>query len=575
MPQKYFENLALNKPGVFARTPRLLLVGDSLNARGGNTFAALGGHSGEVVAIAPGPLAGQATLTFALAHGLPVGSPVRISSDSTVHPGLRNRWFNFTSTGATSGVITAQPDHPDAAYLSTLLNSPAIVFSGSAELSIDAVEGWASSYCSALFALGAPFDVVNLCVPGARTGRAAETDLLALVNRVTLADYTHIGITAGINDMAQSLSALGTIENLANVVSIALNNQLHVFIDTITPQSTMGAPALAFIRDVNAAIRRMAGDHVTVVDAYPVVADSTTGAGTAQDLADGTHFNGTGALRIGLARAKALQRWTNSAPIAAPNGLTNPQLAGTGGTVDAPVTGQCATSWRVFATGSNVTCKAAKWDKQVRLWRRTTAYVAGNLVRVAGDEDTYYVCVTAGTSAATSAALNGTRWQNLTDGTAVWQGFPARFFAGEVDQKGQWQYLEAIVGPSSSSQERVTLTQTVTLATAGKAPGDKVRAALDVRFIGSECSAFMLTLRTGNFFGTGAGNKFGFAAAGAKNTFFAAGFFPTDGLDGRLVTPEFVVPASQTALEFYIELIAGSDMPGAEMRALVGNPVFF
>ena len=103
---------------------KLLLVGDSLNARTGNAYNALGGFGVSVTSLVNNGN-GTLTLGFAANHNIPAGQQVRFSSDDNINTGLRNRWFNFVSTSATSGVLSVPADAVDFKTLSAVVSGQA------------------------------------------------------------------------------------------------------------------------------------------------------------------------------------------------------------------------------------------------------------------------------------------------------------------------------------------------------------------------------------------------------------------------------------------------------------------
>lgn len=78
----------------------------------------------------------------------------------------------------------------------------------------------------------------------------------------------------------------------------------------------------------------------------------------------------------------------------------------------------------VFATAASVTASTKAWDSLVTARANTTAYVLGNIYKVASNPGRVFICTTAGTSAASepaglASATDGSA--AVTDGTAAFQ----------------------------------------------------------------------------------------------------------------------------------------------------------
>lgn len=558
---------------------KLLLIGDSLNARMGNAFAALGGWSATVTAIAQGAGA-TANLTFSATHGIPAGQQVRFSSDALVQSSLRNRWFNFTSTGAATGTISVPADAYDFAYLTYTLSNIA-AFTGSAELSIDAIRGFAGSYFQTLFNAFDPFDeVVNLCIPGARSGELLYTDTLAFIKTIDLTQFTNVGITVGINDMAQALDPAITLSNIIEISERCLDAGCFVCIDEVYPQGSMTAAAQIFLQTVNPGLSAYASNRTNVVvnATREIINDPTTDLGSATDLSDGTHLNAVGAVKIGAQRAmawgKALNRRIheafsiNTPPSGSKNYLTNPAMTGTGGTVTGPSTGVCATGWTIAAPGTNVTCVGRKHARLALQWRYSTAYALGYVVKPTAANGLYYVCTTAGTSGASAPTWGAVAWATTTDNTATWTAFPSALFEHDKS-RGDWQYVQGSVGGAATAQERITLTQTVTLASVGLAAGDWIRGKMRVRVVDSNFAFYMLSIRSGSTIN----GMFSFCASGGKNSLLTATAQPSNTADGLMVTDWYKIPAGQTTLSFYLEAGCSTGYENSVMRFFATDAV--
>lgn len=551
----------------------LLLVGDSLNSRMGNAFSALGGWAASVTAITPtgGP---TANLTFAAAHGLPAGQRVRFSADAIIDPVLRNRWFDFVSTGSATGTISVPFDAKDKAHLEyALANTTA--FAGAAELSIDAVRGLAGSYFKTLYDLFDPFDeVYNLAIPGAQSGEEEFSDTLAFVKTLNLSEFTHVGITVGINDMAQGVLGGVTLDNIIAISELCLDAGCFVSIDEVYPQGTMDAAKQLFLQVLNPGLHAYAANRKNVVinRARDAISDSA-GLGSAIDLSDGTHLNAIGAMKLGMNRTKAWgqlvkPRYAPAFPTSVDNYSANPQMFGTAGTVTAPSTGVCADSWTVAAPGTNVTCLARKQKRAALPWRYSKAYVIGDVVIPTTKTGLYYVCTTAGTSNATPPTWGAVAWATTTDNTVTWTAFPNDMFVGDVS-RGEWQYVQGVVGATATTQERITLTQTITLASAGLVPGDWIRGKMHARFVDSNFAFMMTTLRTGGLIN----GQFSFAAGGAKNSILTATDQPTTNMDGIIATEWYKIPAGQTTMTFYIEMGATTGYQNTTMRMFITDAI--
>lgn len=552
---------------------RLLLVGDSLNARMGNAFPSVGGWIATVTTITPtgGP---SLNLTFSAAHGIPVGQPVRFSSDASTESFLRNRWFDFVSTGSTTGTITVPKDAPDKQFLEGAF-SKSVGFSGSAELSIDAVRGQAGSYFKTLYDLFDPFDeVYNLAIPGAQSGDAEQGDTLDFVRTLNLSDFTHVGITVGINDMAQGYLGGTTLENIIAISELCLDAGCFVVIDEVYPQGTMDAAKQLFLQVLNPGLHAYAAnrENVVITRTRDAISDSSY-VGSSIDLSDGTHLTAIGAMKIGMNRAKAWGRLVK--PRYAPafqtsldNYSTNPQMFGTGGTVTGPSTGVCADSWTISAPGTNVTCLARKQKRAALPWRYSKAYVLGDVVIPTISNGLYYVCTTAGTSGASAPTWGAVAWATTTDNTATWTAFPNAMFIGDVS-RGEWQYVQGVVNATPGAQERITLTQTITLASVGLAAGDYIRGKMHARFVDSNWSFTMAALRTGATIN----GLFSFAAGGGKNSFLVAADQPTNSMDGLIVTDWYKIPVGQTTMSFYIEMGATPNYQNTTMRMFITDAI--
>lgn len=564
-----------NKYGLISRgngAQILLLIGDSLNARMGNAFPSLGGWAATVTAIVQGTGA-TANLTFSAAHGIPAGQRVRFSADATISSSLRNRWFDFTSTGSAAGTISVPADAYDFEYLTYALTN-VVTFSGSAELSIDAIRGFAGSYFQTLFNAFDPFDeVVNLCIPGARSGELAYTDTFAFVKTLDLTQFTHVGITVGINDMAQALDPALTLSNIIEISERCLDAGCFVCIDEVYPQGTMDATKQLFLQTVNPGLHAYATNRVNVVInvTRETINDPATDTGSTVDLIDGTHQNAIGACKIGSTRAKTwnIKRRANTAfPTGTKNYLANPETNGTAGTVTGPSTGVCATSWTISAPGTNVTCIARKHARLALQWRYSTAYALGYVVKPTTANGLYYVCTTAGTSGASAPTWGAVAWATTTDNTATWTAFPSALFEDDKS-RGDWQYVQGTVGGTATAQERITLTQTVTLASVGLAAGDWIRGKMRVRVVDSNFAFYMLSIRSGATIN----GLFSFCACGGKNSFLTATAQPYNTADGLMVTDWYKIPAGQTTLSFYLEAGCSTGYENSVMRVFATDAV--
>lgn len=578
---QFFDRIPGNKldqnklGGVFAGNAyqSLLLIGDSLNARMGNAFSALGGWSATVSTITPtgGP---TVAVGFSAAHNIPAGQRVRISSDATTNPEMRNRWFDFTSTGSTTGILSVPADAKDKAYMEYALSNT-VAFSGSAELSIDAVRGFTGSYMSTLFALGDPFDEVNnLCIPGAKSGEDRFTDTLAYVKTLDLTQFTHVGITVGINDMAQGVLGPVTLKNIIEIAERCLDAGCFVCIDEVYPQGTMDAAKQTFLQVVNPGLHAYAATRANVVitPTREIINDASN-VGSTIDLSDGTHLNAIGAMKIGLARAKVWaqqvkRRYSPAFQASVKNYAANPTFEGTGGTVTGPSTGVAADSWTIAAPGANVTCVGRKHRRRAIPWRFSTPYALGDVVIPTTANGLYYVCTTNGTSGASAPTWGAVAWATTTDNTATWTAFPSALFAGD-NARGYWQYVQGIVGGTSGSQERIILQQTITLASVGLAAGDWIRGRVNIKLIDSNFAFAMVALRTGSV----VGSAFSFSAGGGKNSLLTAVNQPENTIEGLMVSDWYRIPAGQTTMTFLVECGCTTGYENSTMRLFVTDAV--
>jgi len=548
------------------KTPKLLLLGDSLNARGGDAFTALGGWVKTVTAIVCNP-DGTATLTFSAAHNVPVGNQVRFTADATIDAVLRNRWFDFASVTSTTGTISVPADAVDREYLLSAIPS-VVSFSGSSQsLQIDAIMGASGSWTQTLFELGQPFEsVTNLCVPGARTGTARAYDTLALARTISFADFTHVGITVGLNDFANGVVPAESWANIQAITRLAVEAGCIVVVDDVYPQGSMDATKRAWLEYVNPRIHAMAAASQRIIAApiYDIIIDPATDAANSVDLSDGTHQNATGAVKIGAARAKALAPFIKSVnrPTFAggtTNYLPNGKMVGTGGTVSSG-TGAAADSWTVVTTDSNIVCVCRKQKGRATVWRPATAYALGDVVIPAYSTGLYYVCTTAGTSGASAPTWGVVPWVTNTDGASnIWTAVPIV----ENLSSGDWQYLQGAVAGTAGSQERINFRQTLTLATVGLAAGDWIRMRMRVKVMDSQWRNHMLSIRTGSTIDS----LNAWAADNAKNSSVATASMPFSNQDGVMMTPWWKIPAGQTSLICGIE--GGANMTNSVIRMLV------
>lgn len=550
----------------------LLVIGDSREARASVPFTALGGWTKTVTGISAGNADGSATLTFSSAHNIPVGQRVLLSPDAAIHPAFRNRWFDFSSTGATTGVISIPEDALDREYRTAYIASVTAPFVGSSPcVTIDAVNGITSSITEMCAALGQPWDdVVNLCIPGAYTA-----DILALIKTLDLGSFSHMRLVVGINDMANGVNPATSLSNTIEIVEIASAAQLISIVSDEYPQGSMDATKQAWLRTYNSGLRDYlySNPATVLVPAYAAINDPTTNTGSAIDLNDGTHYAANGAERIGRLAAEQLKgsvrtRQALVVPLSTKNYLSNGSMVGsagthtTGGSGAGQSQGRVATDWIVDPPGANVTCTARKISGVAKMWRPNTAYALDEVVTFSGVSGLNYVCIAAGTSGAVAPSWGSIPWANTTDNTVTWMAIRV---ADKFMSRSDWQYLQGVVGAVVTAQERVTLKQTVTLATVGLSPGDWVRGHLRVHAYDSAWRNIMFAIRSGSAID----GQFCYAADGAKNSFIAAASQPFIDREGVLRTPWWKIPAGQTSLTFYCEGGLGTGSENSTIRLMV------
>lgn len=634
---------------------RLLVIGDSRNARSSVPFTSLGGWVKTVTAISAGNADGSASVTFSAAHNIPVGQRLLFDPDASIDKAFRNRWFDFTSTGSTTGTISVPSDAYDRANLIARIAAVSTPFSGSSQCAtIDAVQGIAGCLTEFLATLGQPWtEVVNLCVPGFYT---AET--LALVSSLDLTQFSHAYDVDGINDMANGVDPAVSLANKIAKLDLLAAAGVTSIVHDEHPQGTMDATKQTWLRTYNTGLRAYAASKGSciLVPVYGIVNDPATDTGSSADLSDGTHWTAAGAEKMGRAAAAVAAPFIKASPqlvlpVSTSNYITNGNMAGTSGThttavsglanvqitgtagqfscnaaalaVNLPVTisgtfggtgsitgysdpttyyivatngsttftlsttpggsgvvttagtptgltyttgagqsqGQVATSWVIATPGTNVVATARKVSGVPKLWRPNTAYSLGDVAVPTYETGLQYLCTTAGTSSSSAAPTWGTvPWATTADGSTLrWTAIRP---LPNLSSRADWQMLQGNVYGTVAAQERVTLQQTVTLATVGLAAGDWVRFQMRVHAYDSAWRNVMLTLRTGSTIDS----LFSFAADGAKNSFVLPSVQPFTNREGILRTPWWRIPAGQTTLTAYLEGGLGTGSENSTIR---------
>ena len=552
---------------------RLLVAGDSREARSSVPFTALGGWVKTITAISVGNPDGSALVTFSAAHNVPVGQRVLFDPDAPINAALRNRWFDFTSVTSTTGTISVPSDAYDRAYLVAAIAATVGYSGSSTSLTIDAVQGIAASISEFCATLTQPWnEVVNLCVPGALTA-----DTLALLRTVDLKQFTHVRLVVGINDMAQGVAPATSLTNALAILDLCTTAGVVCIVSDEYPQGSMDATKQAWLRTFNAGLRAAAAarGNALLVPAYSIVNDPATDTGSSVDLTDGTHYSAAGAEKIGRAAATVAAPFIKRvaqlvAPVSSINYVTNGNMSGTtgthttGGAGAGQSQGQVATGWVVSTPGTNVTCTARKVSGVPRLWRPGTVYALGDVVIPSYETGLHYHCTTAGTAGASPPVWGVVPWATTSDNTVVWTAAQP---LSNLSSRADWQYLQGVVGATVGAQERITLQQTVTLATVGLAAGDYVRGQMRVHGFDSNWRNVMLAIRSGATID----GLFAFAADGAKNSFILPAGQPFNRREGVLRTPWWKIPTGQTTLTFYAEGGLGTGSENSTIRLLMSE----
>lgn len=548
---------------------RLLVIGDSRNARSSVPFPALGGWVKTVTAISAGNADGSASVTFSAAHNIPVGQRVLFDPDAAINSAFRNRWFDFVSTGSTTGTISVPADAYDRTNLIARIAAVATPFAGSSQCAtIDAVQGTAACLSEFLATLGQPWsEVVNLCVPG-----FLIADTLALVRTLDLTQFTHAYDVDGINDLA---TGVAPETSLANKIA-KLDLLAAAGITTIThdehPQGSMDATKQTWLRTYNTGLRTYAAGRGTciLVPVYGIVNDPATDTGTSADLTDGTHWSAVGSEKMGRAAAAVAAPFIKSSPqlvlpVSTSNYITNGNMSGTagthttGGSGAGQSQGQVATSWVINTPGTNVTCTSRKVSGVPKLYRPGTVYALGEVVIPTYETGLHYLCTTAGTAGAAAPTWGAVPWATTTDNTVTWTAIRPM---PNLSSRADWQMLQGVVAGTVTAQERVMLQQTVTLASVGLAAGDWVRFQMRVHAYDSAWRNVMLTLRTGSTID----GLFSFWADGGKNSFVTPSVQPFSSFEKVLRTPYRQIPPGQTTLMAYLEGGLGTGSENSTIR---------
>lgn len=159
-------------------------------------------------------------------------------------------------------------------------------------------------------------------------------------------------------------------------------------------------------------------------------------------------------------------------------------------------------------------------------------------------------------------------WATTTDNTVTWTAIPKELIDDDYSS-ADWQYIQGITGGTVTAQERITLAQTVTLASVGLTTGSWIRGKLKVATLDSNFANFMLSIRSGATIN----GLFAFCADGGKTLFLTSTSQPINSLVGEMVTPWWKIPAGQTQLKFYLEAGAGTGFENSTMRFLATDAV--
>lgn len=170
-------------------------------------------------------------------------------------------------------------------------------------------------------------------------------------------------VAGGTNDVSSS-ATFATIQSNLTAIFDALDDAgIRVIACTIPPRNSLTAGQFLVQQQVNAWLHSIARTRPNfhLVDWTARVIDpSTSGSGawaSGMDT-DGVHPSSQGAARMGKALVDVLDPLVpfadpiSSTPGETANLVLNPLMAGTGGTVTAPVTGTAATSWQITRSGS-------------------------------------------------------------------------------------------------------------------------------------------------------------------------------------------------------------------------------
>jgi hypothetical protein len=378
-------------------------------------------------------------------------------------------------------------------------------------------------------------------------------------------------LVIGINDMGTGIAPAVSMTNVQAAIELLTSAGVVVIMHDEHPQNPMDSTKQAWLRTYNTWLRSYSatkGD-VILVPVYNIVNDPSTDAGTTADLSDGTHWTAAFCEKAGRVAAAQAAPFIKASPqlvmpVSTVNYITNGNMAGItgthadGGPAAGQSQGQAATGWVIGDPGANVVCTSRKVKGVPTLWRPGTVYALGDAVIPNYRTGLQYHCTAAGTSGA-GPAWGTVPWLTTSDGTVTWT---AAVPLPNLSSRADWQALQGVVGATIGAQERVTLQQTVTLATVGLVAGDWVRLQMRVHAYDSAWRNIMLFLRTGATIG----GMFSVAADGGKNSFVLPAGQPFSSREGIMRTPWWKIPLGQTTLTAGLEGGLGTGSENSTIR---------